>query len=406
MFEYYKGYEIDGSDTSYSLLTPNFEKLKEMLKFFFSLKVIDKNKMIRLKNAKRKDEKYAVNNIRYKIDELEGKKYSRENIDELFDDLIKYDVDYVTIIYHYVKIESLFPEVKRELIDYIIAANKDLNLEYHNPVLFGSLSDSTEEELYINFKPNIDRYGNDLTPDSLTQLFIKDEYYSLDFALSVVTGGIPSILPYYIMEKFSERFPEYGLNAFEDYNDINCCGKVYVDSAIYECFEILPEDFNKIFSNEKFRFIEWEGYRDYKYIENDKIYANEVLRLQKYYYSVLHKEYKEEDGVFLDSYGLGKSVYSKQFTIYSLLKRYIKDDTNYVSYDDYVNFCKDLSEKMKLKVVEIKAYTNITLHISKNDGSEKYHVCNIRFNKEKGRGVFELIVPRTGRELVESLLKN
>ncbi len=29
MFEYYKGYEIDGSDTSYDLLTPNFEKLKE-----------------------------------------------------------------------------------------------------------------------------------------------------------------------------------------------------------------------------------------------------------------------------------------------------------------------------------------------------------------------------------------
>ncbi|MCT4594432.1 MAG: hypothetical protein N4A57_09215 [Anaeromicrobium sp.] len=42
MFLYYDGYEIDGSDTSYNILTPEMEKLKEVVNYYLQLKIIRK----------------------------------------------------------------------------------------------------------------------------------------------------------------------------------------------------------------------------------------------------------------------------------------------------------------------------------------------------------------------------
>ncbi len=411
MFEYYKGYEIDGSDTSYSLLTPDFEKMKEMLKFFFSLKVIDKNKDIKIcyvsKSSQNKYTKDKVN-----IKELVDKKYNRSNLDELFDDIIKYNVGYIEIRYNYVQIESLFPEVKREIIDYIVLANKNnMKLEYNNPVLTvinpyydNSIYKSTVDNINITFNVEPDDCFDDITPDDYIELCSKDSNCSIGFDVSVVHGGVSPILPYYIMEKMARRFPEYKLNPYKDYDDINCCGKIDVDWTINECFEISPKNFTKIFKNQEFSFIERINYKDVKYIEEGKVYLHNVESNKYKFNKVMLKKCEEKDEVFEENYGYGKQIYSKEFAIYSILKRYKKDESEYITLDDYISFCQEIVEKIQLNHNEVKAYTVVYLNIFYENDKTKYYSCKVRFNTENSKGIFELIVPRKSWTLVNKLL--
>lgn len=76
MFEYSKGYENDGSDTSYNIIAPEFETCVEILNYYLRLKMVYKNAPIAVVTAGGPDRKEGW-----------GKEYNRDNIDELWDAL-------------------------------------------------------------------------------------------------------------------------------------------------------------------------------------------------------------------------------------------------------------------------------------------------------------------------------
>ncbi|HOQ00655.1 MAG TPA: hypothetical protein PK604_07500 [Acetivibrio clariflavus] len=74
MFTYWKGYEIDGSSTTYNIVIPQRELMVEVLQYIINLKIIDRNDNINISYAETGDN-LSKNVVRkdniYKFEEIE-----------------------------------------------------------------------------------------------------------------------------------------------------------------------------------------------------------------------------------------------------------------------------------------------------------------------------------------------
>jgi hypothetical protein len=74
MFTYWKGYEIDGSSTTYNIVIPQQELIVEVLRYIMSLKIIDRNENINISYSETSDKlwkKEVIKNDIYKFEESE-----------------------------------------------------------------------------------------------------------------------------------------------------------------------------------------------------------------------------------------------------------------------------------------------------------------------------------------------
>ena len=142
MFEYYEGYEIDGSDTSYNILTPEIEKLKEVVNYYLNLKIIRKDVPIEITqvNTEQKGELYK-------------KCYYKHQLGLMWEDVFSSSIKSFESSYKYVNPYNLYPEVKRDLITSIVK-NFDLKEEdLVQPVLLPN--DYTQGYMQLFLEPDI-----------------------------------------------------------------------------------------------------------------------------------------------------------------------------------------------------------------------------------------------------------
>ncbi len=425
MFEYFTGYEIDGSDTSYSLITPNFEKLKEMLRFFFSLKIINKNKPIIINSATKK-----VNGKNKKIDELSNKKYTKDGIDNLFNDLLKYSVESFRIKYTYVNVENLYPEIKRELIDFLLSSDEAVKSNnYTNPIFTrinyyydNVIGVSATDFIDVTSQGDLDYY-DDLTPEKLLKLYMVGDYYNISFDLSVVHGYVSPLLPYYAMEKISKKFPEYELNPFQDYDEINCCGKLNTKFEINECIEISPLKLIEFLRKDIVYCVEVIDNQEPIYITKDKenknskkvsveenatkVYTSHILSKRSVFkkYIPYSNKAKEETLNFKGlEYDLGKNIYPKEYKLCSLLYKYIDGNSDYITIENYIKLSKEMANLNYFKDIEIKKYTTIYLQIFESVNSERCFNAKIRYNCKGENDFFELIIPYECKKVINRFI--
>ncbi|MCP3926944.1 MAG: hypothetical protein GY714_30670 [Desulfobacterales bacterium] len=198
MFEYYQGFEIDGSDTSYNIITPEAEKIREVVNYYLNLKIIDKNEHIQIYscNGKRKHH-------------LSGKKYQRGELDRLWEDLE--GVNSFELKYQYMAPSSLYPEVKREIIDFIIKKTKIDEKKLVNPTLGSNFYNGSYLKVVLNTQKAKD------SSDSIDTICNEDYFkkiYSGDFVSLEIdyTLGASFAIKYYGFKKLKERFPELSLD--------------------------------------------------------------------------------------------------------------------------------------------------------------------------------------------------
>ncbi len=397
MFEYYKGYEIDGSDTSYSLLTPNFEKMKEILKYFLNLKIIDKKKEVYVHG-------YSIKRNKYKC-ELE-KSYNIANIEKLFEDLIKFDIDSITLKYQYVNIENIYPDVKNEIIEYILKkSDKYSKFNLINPILSSvnsyydvHLTSDIVDVIKIVEGREID-YSFDLTPKNMKDSYLKLNYYDMDFGVSFIHGMVPLLLSYYTLEKIAEGFPEYNIMPFNDFNEIAFDFEHAIDYDISECFEIHQDDLKTIISNEVFQFTEKNKA---SVVDKGWLYTEFIFEKLDIFNKVI-EDYSCNDST--KSYDLGKNIFTSEYKVFSLSNKYKTTEKNYLAYEDYIQLCTEIYNLNYLSINEIRKFTTTYLNIYENVNSNKYYKCKLRFNVEREKTFFQLIVPVESRKAISRFIE-
>lgn len=389
MFEYYKGYEIDGSDTAYDLFTPSLEKLRELIKYYLSLKIIDKDEPIKITDATKKTSKHLKPKD---ITELIGKEYNRDNLDEIFRDMLKFDVYMIELEYTYVGIESLYPEIKREIID--IFGNE--KIKYKNPDLtFFYGMEKAKDGICIYIKePKAEvmlEYRNILMPKDLIDVCVKDKYFDVSFYVSTVQGRTLPLHSAYTLEKISKRFPEYKINALEDFNRISS-HKMISEYYIYESIEIPFEKIKSLMGNEKIKFITTYSQREKAYIENGNVYLNQIFYYSKPFEDEIHRINLENE-------------LPLHFKLYTIAKKIIPNFNGYASFEEYIKICEKIFEIGYLKKEEINKFTTMFFELYENVNSEEYTNGKIRLKIKDGKVSFEFLFMPKSNEQIEKIYR-
>jgi len=227
MLQYYQSYEIDGSDTSYDLVVPEREKCIELLKFYFKLKTIHKGKPIKIHNATGKGSK-----------SLKNQTFMPENIENLWDIIRSYDLKFIALQYTYVAPNSLYPEVKRELIDMLLK-HAGVKHTFVNPMF--SEPYHTTDYITIDFdcKPFDHRY--DLACSESYYAVVSKNTPFLNVGFDCSLGG-PHELMFYGLSKIRDIFPEFEIDLHLN-EELLCYYEIKWDQLIKEGIPVESMDY-------------------------------------------------------------------------------------------------------------------------------------------------------------------
>ncbi|MCT4620107.1 MAG: hypothetical protein N4A62_12035 [Marinisporobacter sp.] len=277
MFEYYDGYEIDGSDTSYNILTPEIEKLKEVVNYYLQLKIIRKDIPIKITkvNTKRKGE-------------LCNKSYYKHELDLMWEDVLSSSVKSFEISYKYVNPYNLYPEVKRELITSIVNNFGIKEKDMIQPVLYPNAYTQGYLEIHLEPYSAKKRYTdfNEICGDDYCNR--KQDKPIRFVEVDCFLGG-PNVLKYYALKKMSLAFPELEIDAEANLENVSWY-EIYSENFLYEEIDCSSKDLYMKIDH----ILNLECVKTYH--ENPFIntyHCNDKKKYQKYRYDSI--SYKEKE---------------------------------------------------------------------------------------------------------------
>ncbi|NDV66683.1 hypothetical protein [Bacteroides sp. 224] len=197
MIEYWQSYEIDGSDSSYNVVVAEREKCIELLKFYLQLKVAHRGKPIKIHRSSGKDSQIVKDMY-----------FAYEHLDDLWDVIRHCNLKYLQLEYEYVASGSLYPEVKRELIDMLAHHAGVKNHTFVNPVFSNSYTTTSYINISFDAKPSNDYEM--VCSENYFQIISK-EHPLLVIDFDCVLNG-PHELMFYGMHKMKDAFPEFEID--------------------------------------------------------------------------------------------------------------------------------------------------------------------------------------------------
>lgn len=352
MFKYWQGYEIDGSDTSYTILTPEKSTCLEIVKYYLKLKTIDKNKPLQL-SIYRKKEKYSVHFSQKEVLKIERSQL--ELLEEIFSDET---IGKIEISYQYVSPNSLYPEIKRQIIDIVASYDeKNKNKQFHNPMLLDSLSHYNNinyDYIEVLFHPKIARHYYECTDDVSSSKYIdsiiKNDFFAIEVSCSM--GASFGILVYNL-QKISERFPELQIDAKKRILEFDA---YFSGKKVYECINVKTNDFAQTIKRMikqgglVFRNYSYKSYKYYESIEELQCY-NLPNAFPTNVSSHLWQHY-DEGGTLLA--GLEKDDALD-------ILRGVSDGKSYFSIDEYISYVEKLAKVTYFSDNQFSAYTAVYL---------------------------------------------
>ncbi|MDR2918043.1 MAG: hypothetical protein LBV72_01580 [Tannerella sp.] len=227
MIEYWQGFEIDGSDTSYNLVVPEREKCIDLLRYYFKLKVIHKGKPVKIYRARGKGTGELVNQV-----------FMPENMEDLWDIIRSYDLKFLELEYTYVAPNSLYPEVKRELID-MLMKQSGIKHTFVKPMF--------PERYYIVSYISVD-FDSKPSPHHY-EMACSESYYAVVSKNSPFLNVIfdcslngPYELMFYGLSKIKDAFPEFEIDMHLN-EDLLCYYDVKWDELIKEGIPVESTDY-------------------------------------------------------------------------------------------------------------------------------------------------------------------
>jgi hypothetical protein len=372
-FEYHKGYEIDGSDTCYNIISPEVEKIKEIFNYYLNLKIIDKNIPIKI---------YSVNYK--KKHELVGGEYFRHELDKLWEDIS--GINNFEVVYKYVSPNSLYPEIKRELIDYIIKSSSIKESELVNPTFLPDVVNTSY--ISVNFYTEKSK-RNYIDVDGIHS----DKYYEKvkntrfhNINIDCILGS-SSPLKYYAIKKMSLAFPEYEIDPNESLYNISWYD-VDIEKFIYEEIIVDSNDcefsLNKIINNKNIEYCNKKNTLELKHSR----YLYKVDENQKYEYINLNG--KKES---YRNYDNNKVITAT----YDIFTKYFDNTIK-----SYISYAKKLSELSFISSEQFFKYSSINLKVKKS--KEEFEYMTLGFKKDKNNLKISLIIPQKTRNYIEKTL--
>lgn len=227
MFTYWKGYEIDGSSTTYNIVVPQRELVAEVLRYFINLKIIDRNAEISLSYSE--SQKNSSKSLEYR-----NESYKSDEIDKLCEILERPSTQSFFISTNCIHPDKLYHEVRKDLynISKTRPGAEDMVYNYKNPTVsplyFGpdlgvsfEISFGDKEQTVENYEPDGLVFNSRVLINNL-----RSQHFTIDFGC-----GPGFIFEYaaYITTKMAERFPEIGIDG-----GLDCAGG-FVDGCTYSC---------------------------------------------------------------------------------------------------------------------------------------------------------------------------
>ncbi|RCX12066.1 hypothetical protein DFR58_12416 [Anaerobacterium chartisolvens] len=226
MFTYWKGYEIDGSSTTYNIVVPQRELVSEVLRYFINLKIIDRSSDISLSFSE--GQKNSSKSLEYR-----NESYKSDDIDKLCEILERPSTQSFFINTNCIHPDKLYHEVRKDLynISKTRPGAEERVYNYKNPTVsplyFGpDLGVSFEisfgkEQVVENYEPEGLVFNDKALINNM-----KVQHFTIDFGC-----GPGFIFEYaaYINSKMAERFPEIGIDG-----GIDCAGG-FIDGCTYSC---------------------------------------------------------------------------------------------------------------------------------------------------------------------------
>lgn len=235
MFKYWQGYEIDGSDSAYNIITPEKTKAIEVILYYLGLKTI------------RKKQRLAV---RYKYKEKDYSRHYTEkkayfctaDLEAFTAFLQREDLVWVEISYSYIEPGRLYPEVRREIIDIMLSLLPEQQRKpLHDPVFWEDFA--TRDLIEIYFDPvlaqNAYGYNDDVTGEKYHQPLIKNPFCTIEFNCCL---GADFSLIAYNLKHIAQRFPEFAIDYMKDIGFIK--KEYYLNGMnLYERINLQTKDF-------------------------------------------------------------------------------------------------------------------------------------------------------------------
>ena len=374
MFEYWQSYEIDGSDTNYDLVVPEREKCIELLKYYFKLKTIHKGQPIKIHYVTGKDNKKITDRL-----------FIPENREDLWDIIRNYDLKLLTLQYTYVAPNSLYPEVKRELIDMLL---KHVGVKHNfiNPMF--SEPYQMVDYITINFDSKSTAYHYGLAcSDSYYTLVSKNSpflYIIFDCSLNG-----PHELKFYGLSKIKDAFPEFEIDMHLINEELLSAYEIKWDQLIKE--GILVESTDYIFTLERI-------------LDNPFVTLNQN-DLKQIYLNRLPPDIKRFDPFKIyinEESSTNSNGWTKdEVNWYTALKGIMGKST--FSIPEYVEKVQKFARAEIFSDADFENYTsfNFTIQITKNNKQD----CTIKFVRTSTEPKMIILAPYKHRERIIKLLR-
>lgn len=381
MFHYSRGYEIDGSDTSYNILTPERAKCLEIVDFYLRLKTVDRRGELEI-DLKRQRRDYSLRSESEKF-RLEGFR-----LEELGEMLASPEVTGCSIFYRYVPMNSLYPEVRREVVD--IVARFDGTLRpgepLHNPVFWDE--HETTDSLDLYFTPEIARRIYECTEDISTEAYflpiLEGPYVALEIGCRL--GG-PFGSAAWNVTKLAERFPELRIDAGD------AVQKLYEDTylgskRLCERIEVASDDpaaiLEKLASDGAVFQIGW-GLRDGDTTSRDRVWPLGLPRGLAEWDSNLY-DYKA-----YDARGFPVEIDGRDYEAFYRILKGITGGKAVMTPGEYAAYVRKLAGASYFPDAEFVRLTTLWFHLQAPNGEEER--CAFRCFRRDGGIAATIDVP-------------
>lgn len=377
MFLYEQGYEIDGSDSSYNLVDCEIQKILEVVKYILNLKIVNRKNPIKIKYS----ESLSYNRSKWKEKTIKWE--NLEKLDALFQNP---KLSICEIYYPLMKVNRLYPNVKREIIDILLEREQKHSKcpqsyqkpHMENPVFISRYEERNSDVLtiYINeemAKSVYECIELDLQKEKIVQKIIQNSCALLEIN-SIVGANRGYHL--YMIKKIAERFPEYEIDVedimqyyetyfYSGYGEL--AERVYIDGRNVE--ELLHYLWKE--KGVSFLFQQDTKKRKYTNWREDLITDEDVVTL-------VHIPTE------LEKYLESCKMLNKREPLYELLFAASKGKIN-LSFGEYAAYVDKLKNASLLSDYEFEQHTEIYFYYEKKEKKSVHtYLCRMGYERKDG----------------------
>lgn len=368
MFSYWQGYEIDGSDSSYNLITPDRDKTIEILLYYLSLKTIRREQQLKVR-YKYKEKSYSR---QYSEAEVFFKNSAPHKLAEF---LRSPDIVSAIVYYSYIEPGRLFPEVKREIIDIMISLLPKGKKKpvLHEPVLWEEFATQDNIEVFLSQEAaaQANKYSWDITGEEYNKKMLAGAFATIEFNCRI---GADFGFVAYNIKHMAERFPELGIDYKTEIAFIK--DDFYLSgTSIYERINIVSNDYVSTL----LRFTEYEEFWFSHF--RSRLGNRDSKELMQVYHIPEYISGWDSLKIAREYDSQGNLINDWDYDYLDILKG-LSGGKEVFTPAEYIEYVEKLAQSKYFSATDFTAYSSVNVNLKIKGNSFR---CFVRFIKRGGK---------------------